>query len=253
MAERRMLAKSIVESDMFSDMPTDSQMLYIRLNMAADDDGFVDNPRTIMKAYGFSDDNMKLLVAKKFVLTFQKGDNFIYLIKHWRVNNYIRKDRYQESKYKQLLRDVYYDENGAYSLNSADNIPCLPDGNQAVDIRYTEYGATQDRLGKDRIGKSKDRIGEDNTNNNSVFIYGKDDSLLQQECTEAFEILKKAQQYLETFKDDFTSWDHINTEARWKYFRDILKRYGYELSFFIDEEAKPTAGVRRIVPKEDGS
>lgn len=151
MAERRMLAKSIVESDMFSDMPTDSQMLYVRLNMAADDDGFVDNPRTIMKAYGFSDDNMKLLISKKFVLTFQKGDNFIYLIKHWKVNNYIRNDRYHESKYKQMLRDVYYDENDAYSLSPDGNKPCLPSGNQVVDNRYTEYADTEDRLGKDSI------------------------------------------------------------------------------------------------------
>lgn len=165
MAERRMLAKSIIESDMFSDMPTESQMLYVRLNMAADDDGFIDNPRAIMRAYGFSDDNMKLLISKKFVLTFQKGDNFIYLIKHWKVNNYIRNDRYHESKYKQILRDVYYDENNAYSLTPEGNQPCLgiPSGNQVVDNRYTEYGETEVRLGKDSIGKfslDKDSIGK---------------------------------------------------------------------------------------------
>ena len=170
MAERRMLAKSIIESDMFSDMPTEAQMLYVRLNMAADDDGFIDNPRAIMRAYGFSDDNMKLLISKKFVLTFQKGDNFIYLIKHWKVNNYIRNDRYHESKYKQMLRDVYYDENNAYSLTPEGNQPCLgiPSGNQVVDNRYTEYrdteyGETEVRLGKDSIGKfslDKDSIGK---------------------------------------------------------------------------------------------
>lgn len=165
-----MLAKSIIESDMFSDMPTEAQMLYVRLNMAADDDGFIDNPRAIMRAYGFSDDNMKILISKKFVLTFQKGDNFIYLIKHWKVNNYIRNDRYHESKYKQMLRDVYYDENNAYSLTPEGNQPCLgiPSGNQVVDNRYTEYGETEYgetevRLGKDSIGKfslDKDSTGK---------------------------------------------------------------------------------------------
>lgn len=59
MAKRRMLAKSIIESDFFSDMPVESQMLYIRLNMMADDDGFVSNPRAIMRMYGFADDSMK--------------------------------------------------------------------------------------------------------------------------------------------------------------------------------------------------
>ena len=250
MAERRMLAKSIIESDMFSDMPTDSQMLYIRLIMSADDDGFVDNPRTIMKAYGFSDDNMKLLVAKKFVLTFQKGDNFIYLIKHWKINNYIRKDRYQESKYKQILRDVYYDENGAYSLNSAGNEPCLPCGNQVVDNRYTEYGLTQDSLVKD---SSQYNLVKDTINNNYLYIYlyGENDNLLQQECKEAFEILKKAHQYLETLKDSSAALESITTEARWMYFCDVLKRYGYELKFKIEDDGNPIAYVIRNGQKEN--
>ena len=97
MAERRMLAKTIIDCDAFSNMPVEAQMLYVRLNMAADDDGFIKNPRMIMRMCGASDDSMKLLIAKKFVLSFEYGDDFVFLIKHWKIHNYIRNDRYKES------------------------------------------------------------------------------------------------------------------------------------------------------------
>jgi hypothetical protein len=127
MAERRMLAKSIIESDPFGNMPIEAQMLYVRLNLAADDDGFVSNPRSVMRMCGASEDSMKLLVAKKFVLTFNLGDDFIFLIKHWKIHNYIRTDRYRASTFKGLLREVYYDENKAYSLTPGDGkIPVMP-------------------------------------------------------------------------------------------------------------------------------
>lgn len=171
MAERRMLARSIMESDMFSDMPVTTQMLYVRLNMAADDDGFVANPRAIMRGYGFTDDDMKLLVAKNFVLCFQKGDGFIYLIKHWKVHNYIQKDRYKASKFREILRDMFLDENNAYTVTEGNSRrPCLqpncnisnPDTDciQPVSILDTQ----------DRLGKSKDRleIGEDKKKENKV-------------------------------------------------------------------------------------
>jgi hypothetical protein len=164
------------------DMPTEAQMLYIRLNMAADDDGFCDNPRSIMRACGAGNDVMKILIKKKFVLTFQKEDNFVVVIKHWRMNNYIRKDNYRETKYKEFMRDLYYDENKSYSLNPGDgHVPVipgsspnpvptsLPDGIQTVDESYTDRiqtvdeSLTQDRIGKDSIGKvsiDQDSIGE---------------------------------------------------------------------------------------------
>lgn len=129
MAERRMLAKSIIESDAFSDMPVEAQMLYVRLNLAADDDGFVSNPRSIMRSCGASNDSMLLLINKKFILSFEKGDNFVYLIKHWRIHNFIRKDRHTASTFRELLRGVYYDENKAYSTSPGDGkTPVLAEG-----------------------------------------------------------------------------------------------------------------------------
>ena len=170
MADRRMFSKAILESDPFMDMPAEAQMLYIRLNMAADDDGFCDNPRSIMRACGASDDAMKLLVAKKFVLTFSKQDNFIVVIKHWRMNNYIRKDTYHETKYKEFMRELYYDENNSYSLNPGDgHKPCLPDardGPVTGPSRIRDDPLTQDRLDKDRV-----RLEEERLDNNISSIY----------------------------------------------------------------------------------
>lgn len=157
MAERRMMAKSITESDAFLSMPAEAQALYLHLNMAADDDGFVSNPRTVMRMCSSSDDSMKILIGRKFVLTFQKDDNFIVVIKHWRINNYIRKDTYRETKYKEYLRELYYDENQSYSLNPGDgHKPCLPEArNKAVTdtLRTRDDTMTQDRIGKESIGK----------------------------------------------------------------------------------------------------
>lgn len=171
MAERRMFAKSIIESDTFMDMPAEAQMLYIHLNMAADDDGFCDNPRSIMRQCGASNDSMKILMAKKYVLTFEKNDGFIVVVKHWRMNNYIRKDTYHETKYKEFMREMYYDENQSYSMNPGDgHVPCVrpshpgpaPLPSQTRDEPVTDSSRTRDEsLTQDRIGKSKDRVGKE--------------------------------------------------------------------------------------------
>ena len=169
MAERRMFCKSVVESDSFLDMPADAQALYLHLCMAADDDGFVANPRSIMRLCGSKDDSMRLLISRKFVLTFEKKDNFVVVIKHWRLNNYIQKDRYRETKYKEFMRELYYDENKSYSLNPDDgHYPCLPEENPAsvsaldtLCIQPVSIMDSQDRIGKVRLGK--DRTGEVST------------------------------------------------------------------------------------------
>jgi len=168
MAERRMFSKSVVESDNFLDMPAEAQALYFHLNMAADDYGFCDNPRSIMRACSASNDTMKLLIAKKFVISFEKKDGFIVVVKHWRINNYIREDRKHETKYKELMRELYYDENNSYSTNpDGGHIPCvanqLSTNCQPTDCQPADTRQASDipRLGKDSIDKvsvEKDRI-----------------------------------------------------------------------------------------------
>lgn len=115
MAERRMFAKTIVSSDAFLDMPQSTQVLYFHLGMRADDDGFVNSPKSIMRVVGCKEDDIKLLIAKKFILSFDDG---VIVIKHWKIHNYIAKDRYNETKYKELLSQLYLDENNAYTFDS---------------------------------------------------------------------------------------------------------------------------------------
>ena len=113
MAERRMFAKTIVLSDAFLDMPLSARCLYFTLGMFADDDGFVNSPKAIMRQCGASTDDMNVLLAKKFVLLFDSG---VIVIKHWRINNYLRADRYQETKYEEEKAQLKINENGSYSL-----------------------------------------------------------------------------------------------------------------------------------------
>ena len=90
MAERRMFARTIIDSDAFLDMPHTTQLLYFHLSMRADDDGFINNPKNIMRMIGCKDDDLKILLTKKFILPFESG---VVVIKHWQIHNYIQKDR----------------------------------------------------------------------------------------------------------------------------------------------------------------
>ena len=112
MAERRMFAKTIVTSDAFLDMPLSARCLYFTLGMFADDDGFVNNPKSIMRQVGACTDDLNILLAKRFILSFESG---VIVIKHWRIHNYIRNDRYKESKYIEEKASLMIDEKGAYT------------------------------------------------------------------------------------------------------------------------------------------
>lgn len=113
MAERRMFKKEILESDNFLDMPLSTQALYFHLNMRADDDGFVNNPKRIQKMIGATDDDMKILIAKSFILVFESG---IIVIRHWKLHNYIQKDRYKQTLYQDELKMLNLDERKIFTL-----------------------------------------------------------------------------------------------------------------------------------------
>lgn len=116
MAERRMFAKTIIDSDAFLDMPLSSQCLYFHLSMRADDDGFINNPKKIQRMIGASDDDLKLLIAKNFIIPFETG---IVVIKHWKIHNYIQKDRYKETVYKEEKAQLHVKKNNAYTLDDS--------------------------------------------------------------------------------------------------------------------------------------
>ena len=114
-----MFTMKICDSDAFLDMPLSTQALYFHLNMRADDDGFVDNPKRISKIIGASSDDLNILIAKRFVLTF---DNGVIVIKHWRMHNTLSKQRYHETQYLDEKSMLKLKENGAYSLSDGMHI-----------------------------------------------------------------------------------------------------------------------------------
>ena len=148
MAERRMFAKAIIDSDAFLDMPITARLLYYDLAMRADDDGFVNSPKKILRMIGCSADDMRILAAKRFIIPFESG---VVVIKHWRIHNYIRKDTYNETTYKDEKKQLHLDENKAYTLNP--DKPVLPDDTTNDDPstpspRPVDGSSTQVRLGK---------------------------------------------------------------------------------------------------------
>lgn len=116
MAERRMFAKTIVLSDAFLDMSLGARCLYMTFGMLADDDGFVNAPKSIMRQCGASEDDYKVLIAKKFIIPFESG---VIVIKHWRINNYLQKDRVQPTKYQDEMALLSVEKNGAYTTDSS--------------------------------------------------------------------------------------------------------------------------------------
>jgi hypothetical protein len=149
MAERRMFAKTIIDSDAFLDMPLSAQALYFHLSMRADDEGFVNNPKKIQRMVGASDDDCKLLMIKRFILTFESG---VIVIKHWKIHNYIRSDRFKETVYVKEKAMLTLNENNAYT--EMDTVG-IPNDNQVVYQMDTQVRIGQDRLGKGSIEKEK--------------------------------------------------------------------------------------------------
>ncbi len=113
MAQKRMFSNSVVESDEFLEMPDSSQNLYFHLSMQADDDGFIDKWKSIMRMTGKKEDDLKILIAKAFVIPFDTG---VIVIRHWRLNNYLQKDRYKETIYKDEKSKLIIDESNVYNL-----------------------------------------------------------------------------------------------------------------------------------------
>ncbi|HBC4458943.1 DNA replication protein [Enterococcus faecalis] len=151
MAERRMFAKTIIDSDAFLDMPLSTQSLYFHLSMRADDDGFINNPKKIQRMVGCGDDDLKLLIAKRFILVFDSG---VIVIKHWKIHNYIRNDRYKPTLYQEEKAELVEKNSKAYTFKTevleSESHLGIPDDNH---VGYQMD--TQVRLGKDRLVKDK--------------------------------------------------------------------------------------------------
>lgn len=136
MAERRMFAKTIIDSDEFLDMPLSTQSLYFHLSMRADDDGFINNPKKIMRMIGAANNEIDILLAKRFLLKFESG---VVVIKHWKLHNYIQKDRYKETVYLEEKGLIQVKDNNVYTMDTE----C---------VQLGDTGKVSIELDKDSIG-----------------------------------------------------------------------------------------------------
>lgn len=174
MADKRMFTKKIIDSDAFLDMPLSSQALYFHICMNADDDGFVNNPRRIARLIGASEDDLKLLVMKRFLLAFPSG---VVVVKHWRMHNTLKSDRYHPTDYREELNSLYVKKNKAYTDNPAADeceIPQLPpSGNSSEPSRNTSGTELEPEISIDLgidvdIEESSIDLGIDNNNTTSI-------------------------------------------------------------------------------------
>lgn len=125
MAKKRMFNIEIIDTDLFLDMPQSTQNLYFHFGMRADDDGFISNPKKIIKIIGANEDDLRILISKKFIIPFETG---VIVIRHWKLNNYLRSDRYTETIHQYEKQQLIEDKNGIYDIG-------IPNVNQ----RYTQY------------------------------------------------------------------------------------------------------------------
>jgi len=139
MAERRMFAKTIIDSDVFLDMPLSTQALYFHLSMRADDEGFINNPRKVLRMIGAATNELDILIVKRFLLSFDTG---VVVIKHWKIHNYIQKDRFKKTLYKEERSQLSENEDKIYS----DNI-------RTLDTQCIQIGDA----GKSKVSKELDK------------------------------------------------------------------------------------------------
>lgn len=157
MAEKRMFTQKIIDSDAFLDMPLSTQALYFHLNMRADDDGFVNNPKRIQRTVGASEDDLRLLIAKRFLICFENG---VIVIKHWRMHNTLKSDRYRPTQYQEEYKMLEVKDNKAYTERQY--VDALPAGNEVEPERNQPGTGSEPQysIDKNSIEKEKNSIGE---------------------------------------------------------------------------------------------
>ncbi|EKB7627124.1 DNA replication protein [Enterococcus faecalis] len=247
-----MFAKTIIDSDAFLDMPLSTQSLYFHLSMRADDDGFINNPKKIQRMVGCGDDDLKLLMAKRFILVFDSG---VIVIKHWKIHNYIRNDRYKPTLYQEEKAELAEKNSKAYTFKTevieSENNLGIPDDN-----RMGYQMDTQVRLGKDRLVKDKKKNSvEPSSTMPELFekvwkTYPKKTN--KKKAREQFLKKFKTEEDLEPFKKGYkdylayiklNDWYHPQELFRW--IRDDRYNDEYDLSQTNKQPAYSKAPVRQ--------
>lgn len=200
MAERRMFAKSIVLSDAFLDMPLSARCLYFTLGMLADDEGFVGSPKAIMRQCGATQDDMLILLKKRYVLGFDSG---VIVIKHWKLNNYLQNDRIKQTTYLEEKETLGLDGKGAYTEKSR----CIQD----VSKVYTQSRVDKNSIDKNSIERegSAHRFGK----YSNVVLTQEEYAEWLKECPKAEIYIDRLSEYMQTSGKSYRS--HIATMRKW--------------------------------------
>ncbi len=228
MAQRRMFSKQITDTDAFLDMPATAQNLYFHLNMHADDDGFLGNAKTIRRMVGASEDDLKILVAKQFILIFPDG---VSVIRDWHIHNYIQKDRYHPTIYQDDKKKLEVSKNKQYQIATEApkelDTDCIHDVSKAD----TQSSLVKSRSGKSSQGKvrSSSSVDETVSNEGSVDNFDDDDDKKNKLL---LEINRMAKKYANS-EPTATEWNAIKTLAKklsWKELRLVVITFSAKIT-----------------------
>ena len=167
MAQKRMFSLNVVDTDNFLEMPISSRLLYYELGMRADDDGFVSNWKKILAFTGLKEDDLKVLIAKKYIIPFDSG---VIVIRHWRMNNYLRNDRFNPTQYQKELSELDLDENNIYNMDTVG----IPGGIHSIDkysIDKNRIEYKKKKFKKPTLKEIENYIKEKNMNVNAKTFY----------------------------------------------------------------------------------
>lgn len=247
MADKRMFSKTIIDSDAFLDMPMSAQCLYFHLAMRADDEGFINNPRKIMRMVGSADDDMKILITKKFVIVFESG---VVVIKHWYIHNYIQNDRFKPTVYKEERSKLSVKSNKAYTLSPVSTL----DTECIQPVSTLEAQISIDKISKD---KSRNNVERERSND----VIKKVIDLLNTKLGSSYRYNSKAavthinarlnegykyEDFVTVIEKKFREW--YGTENQ-KYLRpDTL--FGTKFDIYLNAPEKRDSGRIKIEPPE---
>ena len=209
MAERRMLSRTILDSDKFLDMPLTTQALYIHLIMNADDDGFLNNSQKITRMIGAGKKDFELLISAEFIIDFNNG---ICAVKHWKLHNYIRSDRYKPTVYQDELSRLVIASNKVYEESKTYGKTKVYEADTNEKLSYSN---------SDEIIPKAEIKGDDKSlrDNNIEDIIGKDNQqdIFLESQTDADEESYKCDgnyEFSEQKVDGIPSDDHMETQNR---------------------------------------
>ena len=228
MAEKRMFTKKITDSDAFLNMPLSAQALYFHLNMAADDEGFVNNPQKIQRVIGAAEDDLKLLMAKNFIIAFESG---VIVIKHWKMHNYIAKDRFHPTDYIDERKLLEVKANGAYTTSVYEmNTECIQDDDR------DKNSIDKNRLDKDREEENRKDIRHKHGEYGHVMLTDKQYQKLVEDYGEdaTKQAIRKVDEYCQQYGKSYK--DYNLTLRKWG-FDGIKTQNTFRRSNDLDEWA----------------